>query len=46
MYGIKPERKNKKKKEKKKKDQENIKIYTKILGKVNAPRLFTKNMTK
>ena len=46
MYGIKPERKNKKKKEKKKKDQENIKIYTKISGKVNAPRLFTKNMTK
>jgi len=39
-------RKQKGNKKKKKKNQENIKVYTKMSGRVNAPRLVTKNMTK
>ena len=38
--------KQKGKKENKKRKQENIKIYTKMSGKVNVPRLVSKNMTK
>ena len=43
---LKTEREKKKKIEKKKNKQENIKIYTKISGKVNIPGLVSKNMTK
>jgi len=38
--------KNKKRKKEEKELRKNIKIYTKMSGKVNAPRLVTKNMTK